>query len=189
MSDSLSWNNLSQGEKETFIDSAKKIASLGAVAGTFNGGTISTDTTMATGKKFKADADAILAADIIIPQTKTISVMHTLSGNTTRSIFIADETYQLIAFSFASQTVYSGGVLDLRKATGSTLISAATSMLDAPIPMPSVSEGVLNGVMSGTVANIQLAVGDRIGVYVTSTAGINNANGNGITFTLTFKRI
>lgn len=173
----LSWNNLSDGEKQSLVDSIRKGGS-----GTFTGGSIANDSSMATGKSFSADADKIIGGSNIIPQTKTIHFFATL-GSTSRTIFIADEAYQIVSFYYHYPGTASTGTWHMEKLTGSTADGSGTTIFSGNVSAVSAQATPTTASLTSTTADLQLAAGDRIGW----TGNLNN----NLLFTgvLTLKRI
>lgn len=150
----------------------------------FTGGTIN-DTTIASTKSLVVTtADKLTVGAVIVPQTKTI-VWKPIVTDLTQAIFIADEAYQVIGVNACWGVASISGTLQVEKLTGTTAPGSGTSMLTGTVSLAGTANTVTAGTLSGTVGNLQLAAGDRIGGVLggTLTALL------GATVVITLKRI
>lgn len=159
--------------------------------GSFSGGTITGNTTMAAAKSFTVStADLLTCGGKIVPQTKTITVNYApVTSNTAAnafSFFIADETYQitLIKISYDTQ-LDASSTLQIQKLTGTTAAGSGTNLLTGAIALDGTINTVNTGTLTGTTANLQLAVGDRI----CGACNESISAGGGVNISITLKRI
>lgn len=128
--------------------------------------------------------DGYVANSIIIPQTKTITVSLFLT-DVSKVLFIADETYQLISVKEIHSVVSVSGTLQIEKLTGTTIPGSGTTVLTGTVNLAGTINTVSTGTLTGTTANLQLSVGDRLGCVLGGTlTGLVGCN-----VTLTLKRI
>lgn len=179
------------------VVSAPNLAAGGTITGnlaqtgatTFSTGTgavsLNGDTTVATAKALAVTtADKLTVGSVIIPQTKTI-VWSPFATDLTQAFFIADEAYQVTAVRAVFGVASISGTLQIEKLTSTTVPGSGTSMLTGTLSLAGTANTVLSGTLSGTVGNLQLAAGDRIGGVLAGTL----TSLLGAVVTLTLKRI
>lgn len=154
--------------------------STGTGANTLNG-----NTTIASGKTLAVTtADKLTIGGVITPQTKTISIPLT-ALSVTSALFIADEAYQLTGLKCAWGVASISGTLTIEKCTGTTAPGSGTDLLTGTLDLSATANTVVSGTLTGTVASLQFAVGDRLTVKLAGT--LTNLVGGCVTITL--KRI
>lgn len=147
-----------------------------AGAGSFTGGNITGSTTVDSPNTLSvAAADSLLVNSIIVPQTKTVTfVIDSATAATGQYLFfIADEAYQMTAFRATwSEPEVASSTLMPKKLTGTQDPDAAgINMLTAAIALDGTANTVFSGSLSATASDLQLAVGDRIGLLTANFSG------------------
>jgi len=80
------------------------------------------------------------------------------------SIFIADKALQLTSVKVVyPDNSNTGATLQIQKLTGTTVPGSGTNLLQSGIALDGTINTVLSGTLTATTANLQFAVGDRIG--------------------------
>lgn len=114
-------------------------------------------------------ADALIVNSVIVPTLIPVSViLNALSVSS--ALFIADTTYQVVGVRSAWGV--AGGLaalLNVEKLTGTTAPGSGTAILTSGIDLTATANTVTTGALSGTVSNLQLAAGDRLGVKLGGT--------------------
>lgn len=130
-------------------------------------------------------ADGLTVGGIIVPTTfPIVTVLNALSVST--ALFIADAAYQVVSVR-ASWGVVGGALaaLNIEKLTGTTAPGSGTAVLTADLDLTGTVNTVNTGTLTGTVGNLQLAAGDRLGCKLSGVlTGLV-----GCVLTVTLKRI
>lgn len=99
------------------------------------------------------------------PITVTIPVTTVLNAlSVSSAVFVADAAYQVVGVR--SVWGVAGGaaaVLNVEKLTGTTAPGSGTALLTSNFDLTSTANTVNTGTLTGTVADLQLAAGDRLG--------------------------
>jgi hypothetical protein len=112
-----------------------------------------------------------------VPITITFSGLdaNSASGD---AVFIAPRAYQVTIVRAVWRTAGgSAAAATLEKLTGTTAPGSGTAILTSAFDLTGTANTVGSGALSGTVGNLQLAAGDRLGVKLSGTltalAGLN----------------
>lgn len=131
-------------------------------------------------------ADALTVNGVIVPQTKTLSFpLNALNIAVSSALFIADEAYQITAVRGSWGVASVSMTFDIEKLTGTTAPGSGTSLLQSTINTAGTANTVNAGVLTGTTADLRLAVGDRLGIKIAGTI----TSLVGMVLTITLKRI
>src|SRR5436190_3292233 len=128
--------------------------------------------TMATGKTLAlTDADSLTVGSVIVPQAVTVNLCclgaASASGD---AVFVANRAYQVVAVRATwSHVGGSSAAATLEKLTGTTAPGSGTVILTSAFDLTTTANTVGTGTLSGTVGNLQLAAGDRLGVKLSGT--------------------
>lgn len=111
-----------------------------------------------------SNPDTLTVGGKIVPQNVVITVPLVVT-DVSKTVFTADTTYQVLSV----QAVWgvaggAGAVLSVEKLTGTTAPGSGTGMLTGNLDLTATANTNVSGTLSGTVTNLQLAVGDRLGV-------------------------
>lgn len=80
-------------------------------------------------------------------------------------IFISDSNYQVSSIKVVWGVAGgAGAVLDVEKLTGTTAPGSGTSMQTGSVDLTATANTVTTPTLTGTVATLQLATGNRIGI-------------------------
>lgn len=102
-----------------------------------------------------------------------------------RSVFIVPVAYQLAGVNVVFGTASASGTVTVEKLTSTTAPGSGTVLLTVPLSTAGTANTVAPGVLIATVASLQFAVGDRVGlVFAATETGLV-----GLNVTLTFVRI
>ncbi len=121
--------------------------------------------------------------DQLYPVTRQIISVTILAATVDNTIFIADRAYELESASYVPRVAGTGGAatLAIKKCTGTEAPTAGDAMTTASADLVGTADTVQDLTLSATVANTQLADGDRIAIDLTGT--LTNVVGN-LTLTL-----
>lgn len=99
------------------------------------------------------------------PITVTIPVTTVLNAlSVSSAVFVADAAYQVVGVRGVWGVVGgAGAVLNVEKLTGTTAPGSGTALLTSNFDLTSTANTVNTGTLTGTVADLQLAAGDRLG--------------------------
>lgn len=125
-------------------------------------GTLGINRTATGAVNIGSAVDKLLVNSIIVPQTKTV-VWKPIVTDVTQTIFIADETYQVTAVRSVWGIASVSGTLQIEKLTSTTSPGSGTNLLTGAISLAGLANTVTAGALTGTVSNLQLVAGDRIG--------------------------
>lgn len=109
-------------------------------------------------------ADTLTIGGVIVPQfvvvSQTLNVL-----NVSQALFVSDAAYQVVGIR-AVWGVAGGAaaVLNIEKLTGTTVPGSGTAMLTGNFDLTSTANTVTSGTLSSTASDLQLAVGNRLGV-------------------------
>jgi hypothetical protein len=146
-----------------------------------------------TGTAAVSSADGLTENGVIVPQQLELSFhAQTAALSVSQTFFVATKTYQVIAVSFvhgAAETSATTLYALLTKDTGTTAPGAGTGLLtnntNAGFDCKATANTVQTGTLTGTTANLQLAVGDRLAINFSAAA----TQLAGVTITVSLKRI
>lgn len=134
----------------------------------------------------------VVGGDVIVsgqtlPSTKTFQQILTIAGSVARTIFIADEAYELTIanFNWIASPAPSAGNFYFEKLTGSQAPGAGVNMFASNLAPRSTQQAPVQASLSATTANLQLAVGDRFALVT----GQSFDQGVALTMALTLERI
>lgn len=154
-----------------------------SVAGTFGWEVVSTvGTVTGTGLPTTSfAADALLVGGVKVSPYKVVTVTIPLnSGMVNQHFFIADRAYQVTGIQYVHSTQATNGsavTVGVEKLTGTTAPGSGTDLLTADFNAKATNDVVGTGTLTGTTASLQMAVGDRLGIFFTGTltalAGVN----------------
>lgn len=156
--------------------------------------TVSSTTTIAASQTLAVTtADKLTVGGVIVPQTLTVTYRCVAAATcVTAHFFIADAAYQVTAVNAVWSTAEATATnlrIQVEKLTGTTAPGSGTALLtnntNAGISIKGTANTVTAGTLSGTVGNLQLAAGNRLGVKFEDTA----TEGAGVVVTVTLKRI
>jgi len=145
--------------------------------------TLAQNTTVASGKTLAVTtADKLTVGGVIVPQAIEVSYIgQTTEAATDRVFFIANRAYQVTAIKQV-HSVAAGGAskLQVTKDTGTDAPGAGTDLLtnntNTGFDLNATANTVQSGTLTGTVASLQLAAGDRLALdfanTIQSTAGL-----------------
>lgn len=107
--------------------------------------------------------DGLTVNGIIVPVTIPITVtLNALSVST--AVFVADVAYQVTGIkALWGVAGGAGATLNIEKLTGTTAPGAGIALLTSNLDLTSAANTVNTGTLTGTVADLQLAAGDRLG--------------------------
>jgi hypothetical protein len=116
-------------------------------------------------------ADALTVGGVIVPQNLSITLCclgaSSASGD---AVFIANRAYQVTAVRAVwSHVGGSSAAAMIEKLTGTTAPGSGTAILTSAFDLTTTANTVRTGTLSGTVGNLQLAAGDRLGVKLSGT--------------------
>lgn len=87
-----------------------------------------------------------------------------------KTIFIADAAYQVTKITCAWGTAGgAGAAATVEKLTGTTAPGGGTAMQTSAFDLTTTANTVGTATLSGTVASLQLAAGDRLGIKLAGT--------------------
>jgi len=98
-----------------------------------------------------------------------ITVSGLVAASTSLDVLVAQYPIQVSGVSVTFGTASSSGTADLVKMTGTTAVASGTSTLTGTMSLAGTANTPVNGTLSSTVANLQLAKGDRLGVKLGGT--------------------
>jgi len=158
-------------------------------SGTFTGGTITGDTSMAANKQFSvATADKLKVNSVIVPQTISLQYIidPTIYPNNSDNLWIADNSYQLTGASIVySANDNTGATLQIQKLTGTTAPGGGSNLFQSALALDGTINTVLTATLTATTANLQFTSGNRMGItFAGSPASLDL-----IILSLTLKRI
>lgn len=81
-----------------------------------------------------------------------------------QTVFVADDFYQFIGIKEAHSTVSSSGTITVEKCTGTQAPGGGTALLTGTLSTVSTINTVQSGTLITTLASLQLAPGDRLGI-------------------------
>ena len=115
---------------------------------------------------------------VVKPQTEEcITVSGLVATSTSQDLLVAPYPLQISGVSVTFGTASSSGTADLVKMTGTTAVSAGTTLLTGTMSLAGTANTPVNGTLVSTVATLQLAKGDRLGLKLggplTSLANCN----------------
>lgn len=128
--------------------------------------------TFATGKTVVlTDADSLTVGGVIVPQTISITLCclgaASASGD---AVFVGNRAYQVTAVRAVwSHVGGSSAAATVEKLTSTTAPGSGTAILTSAFDLTTTANTVGSGSLSGTVGNLQLAAGDRLGVKLSGT--------------------
>lgn len=190
----------------SFTGAVSSAAGLSGTTGTFSGAVSMTALTASTGTfsglvtanlgvtvptaqiATITDTDALLVGSNKIPNTLTF----TCAGLSATSVsgdceFVADRAYQVTAIKFVQKTAGGAGCVgDIEKLTGTTTPGSGTVMGTGSYDCNATANNtVTTYTLTGTVATLQLAAGNRMGIKLGGTL----TSLAGLTATVTLKAI
>lgn len=135
-----------------------------------------------TGGSLTAPADGLVVGGAIVPQAIEVSIAQ-LASPADVCFFIANRAYQVVAVREVHSTAGSDASavnVQLVKDTGTNAPGAGTDLLtnntNAGFDCKGTANTVQSGALTGTVASLQLAAGDRLSLdyagTLTALAGV-----------------
>lgn len=112
-----------------------------------------------------SNADGLTVNSVIVPVYKTI-VVPVFVTDLSKAIYIATEAVQVVAVRAVYGVVSASGTLNIEKLTSTTAPGSGTALLTGTLDLTTTANTVLSGALSGTVGNLQLAAGNRIGIVL-----------------------
>ena len=107
---------------------------------------------------------------VVKPQTEEcITVSGLVATSTSQDLLVAPYPLQISGVSVTFGTASSSGTADLVKMTGTTAVSAGTTLLTGTMSLAGTANTPVNGTLVSTVATLQLAKGDRLGLKLGGT--------------------
>lgn len=104
----------------------------------------------------------------LIPVEYVVSVPLT-AATVTGPVFICDDFYQVVGVKTVFGTASTSGTLTLEKLTSTTVPGSGTAQLTGTVALSGTANTVASGTLVTTIATIQCAPGDRIGVVIAGT--------------------
>jgi hypothetical protein len=157
------------------IAAAKNLAMSGAATFTTGTGAVAINGTMtiATAKTLiVTDADKLTVGAVIVPQAIEVAVPIN-AATVDEWVFMTPLVgYTLTAVREIHTVASAGGTtVDIKKtaAASTTAPTSGTTMLNAVIPMDSTANIAQSPALTGTGANLVLAVGDKVGIHISAT--------------------
>lgn len=106
----------------------------------------------------------------LIPTEYVVTVPLDAAGNMiSKSVFIADDFYQLVAVKEAHAVASTSGTITVEKCTGTQAPGAGVALLTGTISNAGAANTVLSGTLITTLASLQMAPGDRLGIVAAGT--------------------
>lgn len=125
--------------------------------------------TLASGSSLDTTSvDSLKVAGIIVPVTKIVT-FNILVTALSQAIFIATEALQVVAVREVHGVASVSGTLNVEKLTSTTAPESGTAILTGTINLAATANTVNTGALSGTVATLQLAAGNRLGIVLAGT--------------------
>lgn len=120
------------------------------------------------------------------PQTEEIlTVSGLVATSTSQDILVAPFALQVTGVSVTFGTASSSGTADLVKMTGTTAVGSGTTTLTGTMSLAGTANTPVNGTLVSTLATLQLAKGDRLGLKLGGTlTSLANCNA-----TVRFKKL
>lgn len=108
-------------------------------------------------------ADGLSINTVIVPVVKTVCIPLFVT-DASKAILIATENIQITAIRVVYTVATASGTLQVEKLTGTTAPASGTNILTGTLDLTTAANTVLSGALTGTVGNLQLAAGNRLGV-------------------------
>lgn len=113
----------------------------------------------------------------VLPTAEHFDINFQAATAVSQSIYIAQTTLQLANISIVFGTASASGTFTVEHLTGTQAPGGGTVMLTGTLSTAGAANTVLPGTLVATVATLQLAVGDRLGVVFggvqTGLVGLN----------------
>jgi len=107
---------------------------------------------------------------VVKPQTEEcITVSGLVATSTSQDLLIAPYPLQVSGVSVTFGTASSSGTADLVKMTGTTAVGSGTTTLTGTMSLAGTANTPVNGTLVSTLATLQLAKGDRLGLKLGGT--------------------
>ena len=104
------------------------------------------------------------------PQTEEcITVSGLVATSTSQDLLVAPYPLQVSGVSVTFGTASSSGTADLVKMTGTTAVGSGTTTLTGTMSLAGTANTPVNGTLVSTLATLQLAKGDRLGLKLGGT--------------------
>ena len=104
------------------------------------------------------------------PQTEEcITVSGLVATSTSQDLLVAPYPLQVSGVSVTFGTASSSGTADLVKMTGTTAVGSGTTTLTGIMSLAGTANTPVNGTLVSTLATLQLAKGDRLGLKLGGT--------------------
>lgn len=107
------------------------------------------------------------------PNSLDLIVVHPIdaaAGHISKSFFIANRAYEVVAAQETHTTASSSGTLQLKKCVDSQAPASGVNLTTAPFNTSAGASFVASGTITPTLANRTLAAGDRIALQAGGTA-------------------
>lgn len=182
------------GNDTTNFSNGTKLIDAATGAISVPGGTITDDTTVASGKTLAVTtADKLTVGGVIVPQEIEVSFHGQAAGAMVdQSFFVATQAYQVTKVRFVHAVAESTATTlyaQLVKDTGTDAPGAGTDLLtnntNNGFDCKATANTVQTGTLTATTASLQLAAGNRLSVDFSAAA----TELVGVTITVTLKRI
>jgi len=107
---------------------------------------------------------------VVKPQTEEcITVSGLVATSVSQDLLIAPYPLQVSGVSVTFGTASSSGTADLVKMTGTTAVGSGTTTLTGTMSLAGTANTPVNGTLVSTLATLQLAKGDRLGLKLGGT--------------------
>jgi len=107
---------------------------------------------------------------VVKPQTEEcITVSGLVATSTSQDLLVAPYPLQVSGVSVTFGTASSSGTADLVKMTGTTAVGSGTTTLTGTMSLAGTANTPVNGTLVSTLATLQLAKGDRLGLKLGGT--------------------
>jgi len=104
------------------------------------------------------------------PQTEEcITISGLVATSVSQDLLIAPYPLQVSGVSVTFGTASSSGTADLVKMTGTTAVGSGTTTLTGTMSLAGTANTPVNGTLVSTLATLQLAKGDRLGLKLGGT--------------------
>lgn len=104
------------------------------------------------------------------PQTEEcITVSGLTASSASQDLLIAPYPLQVSGVSVTFGTASTSGTADLVKMTGTTAVGSGTTTLTGTMSLAGTANTPVNGTLTSTIATLQLAKGDRLGLKLAGT--------------------
>lgn len=131
------------------------------------------------------DADGLNVGGVIIPQYVHLTFSLDAVEAVSRAVFIAPAASQLVGVNISFGVASTSGTFTIEKLTGTTAPGSGTALLTGTLSMAGAANTVAAGTLIATVASLQFAAGNRVGLVF----GGNVTNLVGLAVTVRLKRI